>query len=89
MIRVNVSGMAEDIAALDTGSIVASIDAGQLTVGNHEVEVVLDLDDNLYHEPVRVNVTVTDETVDEPVPEEPGTDEPETEPTEDGETTEP
>lgn len=89
VIRVNVSGMAEDIAALDTNDIVASIDAGQLMPGTHEVEVVLDLDDNLYHEPIRVNVTVTDETTDEPLPDdEPVTEEPDEEPIEDGETTE-
>lgn len=89
VIRVNVSGMAEDIAALDTNDIVASIDAGQLTLGTHEVEVVLDLDDKLYHEPIRVNVTVTDETMDEPLPDdEPVTEDPDEEPVEDGETTE-
>ena len=76
VIRVNVNGIAEDIAALDTDSIVASIDAGQLTPGTHEVELALDLDENLYHEPVMVTVTVTDETTDEPTPVERGTDEP-------------
>lgn len=76
VIRVNVNGIAEDIAALDTDSIVASIDAGQLTPGTHEVELALDLDENLYHEPVMVTVTVTEETTDEPTPDEPGTDEP-------------
>ena len=86
MIRVTVSGIAEDIAALDTDSIVASIDAGQLTPGTHEVEVALDLDENLYHEPVRVTVTVTEETTDEPTTDEPDTNEPGDEPTEDEET---
>ena len=86
VIRVTVSGIAEDIAALDTDSIVASIDAGQLTPGTHEVEVALDLDENLYHEPVRVTVTVTEETTDEPTTDEPDTNEPGDEPTEDEET---
>lgn len=86
VIRVTVSGIAEDIAALNTDSIVASIDAGQLTPGTHEVEVALDLDENLYHEPVRVTVTVTEETTDEPTTDEPDTNEPGDEPTEDEET---
>ena len=77
--------MAEDIAALNTDNIVASIDAGQLSPGTHEVELVLDLDDNLYHEPVRVQVTVSVEIADDPVPDEPDTgEEPVDEPTEEG-----
>lgn len=88
VIRVNVNGMEEDIAALDTDNIVASIDAGQLTPGTHEVELVLDLDENIYHERVMVTVTVTEETEDEPAgnepdePDEPVVDEPENEPAE-------
>ena len=85
VIRVNVSGIAANLAALDTNSIVASIDAGQLTPGTHEVELALDLEENLYHEPVLVTVTVTEETPDEPTPDEPGIDEPGEEPTEDEE----
>lgn len=80
VIRVNLSGMAEDIAALDTDSIVASIDAGQLTPGTHEVELVLDLDENIYHERVMVTVTVTEEATDEPTDDEPTVDEPVDEP---------
>lgn len=86
VIRVTVSGISEDIAALDTDSIVASIDASQLTPGTHEVEVALDLDENLYHEPVRVTVTVTEEMTDEPTTDEPGVNEPGDKPTEDEET---
>ena len=86
VIRVTVSGISEDIAALDTESIVASIDAGQLTPGTHEVEVALDLEENLYHEPVRVTVTVTEEMTDEPTTDEPGVNEPGDKPTEDEET---
>lgn len=88
VIRVNVNGMEEDIAALDTDNIVASIDAGQLTPGTHEVELVLDLDENIYHERVMVTVTVTEETEDEPAgnepdePDEPVVDEPANEPAE-------
>lgn len=81
VIRVNLSGMEEDIAALDTDNIVASIDAGQLTPGTHEVELVLDLDENIYHERVMVTVTVTEETADEPTEDEPVVDEPADEPT--------
>ena len=86
VIRVTVSGIAEDIAALDTDSIVASIDAGQLTPGTHEVEVALDLDENLYHEPVRVTVTVKEETTDESTTDKTDTNEPADEPTENEET---
>lgn len=88
VIRVNLSGMAEDIAALDTDSIVASIDAGQLTPGTHEVELVLDLDETIYHERVMVTVTVTEETADEPTDDEPVVDEPADELTEGNEETE-
>lgn len=79
VIRVNVSGVAEDLAALDAGSIVASIDASSLMPGRHEVELALEMPDNLHYEPVRVTVTVTEDTADEPDVEEPGTDDPNTE----------
>ena len=86
VIRVALSGVESDMAALDTSSIVASIDAGQLTPGTHEVELVLDLDENIYHEPVTVSVTVSeipDDTSDTPdTPEDPGTDEPVDDPSE-------
>lgn len=85
VIRVTVSGIADDIAALNSGSIVASIDAGQLTLGTHEIELALELDENLYHEPVVVTVTVSEETVDEPITDEPDIDEPVDEPTEEEE----
>ena len=65
VIRVNVSGIAEDIANLNTSDIVASIDAGQLTEGTHEIEVALDLNENFHHEPVRVTVTVSAEDEEE------------------------
>lgn len=87
VIRVNLNGMEEDIAALDTNNIVASIDAGQLTPGTHEVELALDLDENIYHERVMVTVTVMEEPTDEPdEPDEPGVDEPADEPTDPEET---
>ena len=76
VIRVNISGIAEDIAAFDSDRLVASIDAGQLTPGTHEVEVALDLDENLYHEPIWVTVTVTENAAEEPGATEPGTEEP-------------
>ena len=79
VVRVNVSGIAADLLALDTNNIIARIDAGQLTPGTHEVEVALDLDENLYHEPVIVTVTVTEESAEEPGTEEPGAEEPGTE----------
>lgn len=79
VIRVKVSGIAEDIAALNTSDIVASIDAGQLTPGTHKIEVALDLPENLYHEPARTTVTVTEDIEDEDVTDEPPVDEPEEE----------
>ena len=89
VIRVNVSGIAEDIANLNTSDIVASIDAGQLTEGTHEIEVALDLNENFHHEPVRVTVTVSAEDEEEedvtegPVTDETDTDVPADEPAED------
>ena len=80
MIRVALSGVEEDINALDTSAIVASIDAGQLTPGTHRVELVLDLDEDIYHEPVTVSVTVSEEQqADDHTPDDPNdntTDEP-------------
>ena len=40
------------------------------------MEVALDLDENLYHEPVIVTVTVTEESEEEPGEQEPGAEEP-------------
>lgn len=74
VVRVTVSGMAEDIAHLTVADIRASIDASQLTPGTHEVEVALDLGEGIYHDPVRVTVTVSEEESggDEPAaPDEP------------------
>ena len=76
VVRVNVSGIAADLLTVDANSIVARIDAGHLTPGTHEVEVALDLDENLYHEPVIVTVTVTEESEEEPGEQEPGAEEP-------------
>lgn len=59
IVRITVSGMADDIAALNAADVKASIDAGQLTPGTHEVEVALDLGEGIFHDPVKVSVTVT------------------------------
>ncbi len=64
VIRVALSGVEADIDSLDTSAITASIDAGQLTPGTHEVELALDLADGISHEPVSVSVTVTEKTSD-------------------------
>lgn len=77
VIRANISGIAENIAVLNANDIVASIDAGQLTPGTHQIEVALELEENLYHEPIYTTVTVTEETEEEPEPEQPTTEEPE------------
>lgn len=77
VIRANISGIAENIAVLNANDIVVSIDAGQLTPGTHQIEVALELEENLYHEPIYTTVTVTEETEEEPEPEQPTTEEPE------------
>ncbi len=77
VIRANISGIAENIALLNANDIVVSIDAGQLTPGTHQIEVALELEENLYHEPIYTTVTVTEETEEEPEPEQPTTEEPE------------
>lgn len=59
IVRITVSGMADDIAALNAADVKASIDAGQLTPGTYEVEVALDLGEGIFHDPVKVSVTVT------------------------------
>lgn len=65
VIRAVISGLAEDLEALDTDQIRAVLDAGQLTPGTHEAELALELGEGLYNEPIRVSVTVSEET-DEP-----------------------
>lgn len=82
IVRITVSGMADDIAALNMADVKASIDAGQLAPGTHEVEVALDFGEGIFHDPVKVSVTVTviDEEGGEEEPEPP--DEPVDEPDE-------
>ena len=78
VVRITVSGMAEDIAALDVSDIRASIDASQLGPGMQEVEVALDLGEGIYHDPVYVTITITEEDSgsDEPiVPDDPAEEE--------------
>lgn len=70
VIRAVISGLAEDLDALDTEQIRAVLDAGQLTPGTHEAELALELDEGLYNEPIRVSVTVSEES-DEPEPDAP------------------
>lgn len=65
VIRAVISGLAEDLEALDTEQIRAVLDAGQLTPGTHEAELALELGEGLYNEPIRVSVTVSEES-DEP-----------------------
>lgn len=72
VIRAVISGLAEDIDSLDASQIRAVLDAGQLTLGTHEVELALELSENLYNEPILVTVTVTDDTAE---PDTDGTDE--------------
>ncbi len=83
VIRAVISGLSEDIEALDPNGIRAVIDASGLTVGTHEVELVLELDEDLYNEPILVTVTVSEQTAEPDIdgtddePDEPAEDEPE------------
>lgn len=64
-VAVNVTGLEADINALTSEMIMASIDVTDLGVGTHEVELILDLDENKYtHETLKVMVTIAEE-VDE------------------------
>lgn len=71
-VAVYVSGLEEDITNLSNEELSASIDVTQLTVGTHEVELLLDLDETKYTcLPVKVTVTITDTSLpDVEVPEE-------------------
>lgn len=62
-IAVNVTGLEEDINALTNEMLLGSIDVTNLGVGTHEVELVLDLDENKYiHDIVKVTITIAEES---------------------------
>ena len=58
-VAVHVSGLEEDIANLTGESITGSIDVTYLPIGIHQVELVLELDENKYtYNPVKVTVFI-------------------------------
>lgn len=71
ILRLTLSGTKADIDALEPSRITASIDAGQLTPGSHEIELALELPPGIQHEPIMVRVRVRDEDApDTDVPDE-------------------
>lgn len=61
-LAVNVTGLETDINVLTSQMLMASIDVTDLGVGTHEVELVLDLDENKYsYETVKVEITIAEE----------------------------
>ena len=65
-VAVHVSGLEEDIASLNNETISGSIDVTYLPVGVHQVELMLDLDENKYtYTPVKVTVYIKEASVSE------------------------
>lgn len=64
-VAVHVSGLEEDIANLSSETISGNIDVTYLPIGVHQVELLLDLDENKYsYTPVKVTVYIK-ETVEQ------------------------
>lgn len=62
-IAVNVTGLEDDISALNNEKLAASIDVTDLGPGTHEVELVLDVDEAKYtYDTVLVTVTIAEES---------------------------
>lgn len=65
-IAVRISGLEEDIQGLNNDTLSGSIDVTRLSVGAHQVELLLDLDESKYTcEPIKVNVYITDTSASE------------------------
>lgn len=65
-VAVHVSGLEEDIASLSNETISGSIDVTYLPIGVHQVELMLDLDENKYtYNPVKVTVYIKEASVPE------------------------
>ena len=65
-VAVHVSGLEKDIANLNGDTISGSIDVTNLSIGTHEVELTLDLDEGKYsYLPVKVMVYITDASAPE------------------------
>lgn len=60
-IAVHVLGLEEDIANINSETLSGSIDVTHLPIGIHEVELILDLDENKYsYLPIKVTVYITE-----------------------------
>ena len=60
-IAVHVSGLEEEIAKLSSDKLSGSIDVTYLPIGIHQVELLLDLDENKYtYVPIKINVFITE-----------------------------
>lgn len=65
-IAVHISGLENDIEQLSNETLKGSIDVTYQSIGVHEVELVLDLDESKYtYEPIKVTVYITDASVSE------------------------
>ena len=70
-IAVRISGLEDDIANLSSETLNGTIDVTTLSVGEHEVDLILDLDDNKYTcPPIKVKVSIKDESIPETNPSE-------------------
>lgn len=70
-IAVRISGLEDDIANLSSETLNGTIDVTPLSVGEHEVDLILDLDDNKYTcPPIKVKVSIMDESIPETNPSE-------------------
>lgn len=60
-VAVHVSGLEDDIANLSSENLSGSINVTHLPIGIHEVELMLDIDENKFeYQPVKVMVFITD-----------------------------
>ncbi|MBQ3559383.1 MAG: hypothetical protein IJA07_07735 [Agathobacter sp.] len=63
-IAVHILGLEEDIANLSSEALSGSIDVTYLPIGIHEVELMLDLDENKYsYLPIKVTVYIKDASI--------------------------
>ncbi len=66
-VAVTISGLEEDVNALNNVVLDGSIDVSSLPVGMHMVDLVLDLDETKYtYTPITVMITITDPNIASP-----------------------
>lgn len=60
-VAVNVSGLEANLEQLNNSNLSGTIDVTDLKPGTHEVQLILDLDENKYdYQPVKVKITIED-----------------------------